>query len=226
MKRVILIAAILVIAVSAFGQGPGMNKFGYHWGTCQSYYEVANPYTATGYIYDPSTYSWVCGTSTGTDLITITCDIEMYMSMNLEGSDVYFHIADDRQYMEALINGSLSSNNGQHLFVSDDLGNKDLDQLEYVVDEFGRDIAYMNSKGYDTTIPVEWYLKEPLDPAYRPGQWSEGGNNGQLHGYQWLLSNGDPCTHPFIIKIVIRPGFHQPDGRYEMDPLVTCAPVL
>src|SRR4030042_4797891 len=216
MKKLILIAAIFVFCSSLFGQG--MAKFPFDWGNPTTYVQYANPYDATGYVYDPVTYSWVGGTSTGTDLITITCDIEMYMDMHLDASDVYFHIADDRTSMNADIAGYVASNNGQWLFVSSDLGAKDLNNLEYVVDEFGRDLAYMITKGYTTTIPVEWYLWEPGAPDWRPGIASTGGNNNQLWGYTWLLSNGEPCTHQFTIRIKIKPEFHQPDGRYEMDP--------
>ncbi len=64
------------------------------------------------------------------------------------------------------------------------------------------------------------------DADFRLGAYSQGGNAGQLQGVTWLLANGVQCCHPFTIKVVIKPAFHQPDGRYEMDPLVTVAPVL
>ncbi|KAA3613835.1 MAG: hypothetical protein DWQ05_16300 [Calditrichaeota bacterium] len=227
MKRIVLIAAVLLASTSlSFGQTPGMGLWPFDWANTTSYVDYMNPYDAQGYVYDYSTYQWVGGTETNDGLITITCDIEMYMSMHLDATDVYFHIADDRTAMAAYINGWLASNNGQWLFVSSDLGNKDLDNLEYVVDGFGRDLAYMTGKGYTTTIPVEWLLKEPGDVDWRPGIASIDGNSGNLHGYTWLLSDGEPCTHPFTIKILIKPEFHQPDGRYEMDPLLTCSPAL
>ncbi|MBD3288686.1 hypothetical protein GF337_07790 [candidate division KSB1 bacterium] len=227
MKRLIILAALFCFAFSAFGQS-GMGLWPLNWGDPTTYVDYANPYEATGYIYHPSTYTWEDGSETNDGLITITCDIEMYMSMHLDATDVYFHIADDRTTMNAYINGWLASNNGQWLFVSSDQGNKDLDNLTFIEDIFGRDVAWhtANSRTVPSDIPIEWYLKEPTDADWRPGTPSTSGNNDQLWGYTWLLANGEPCTHHFTIKIKIMPAFHQPDGRYEMDPLVTVAPTL
>jgi hypothetical protein len=223
MNRIILVAVVLLFANLVFAQG---YPWPFVWGDPNTYILYDNPYDADGWIYDPNDYSWKHGTENNDGLLTITCDIEMYMSMHLDATDVYFHIADNRTEMNAYVAGWLASNNGQWLFVSSDLGAKDLDHLLYEVDEFGRDINYMNDHGYDTEIDVEWYLKESGDPDWRPGTPSMSGNNEQLWGYTWLLSEGDPCTHYFTIRIRIMPDFHQPDGRYVMDPLITCSPVM
>jgi|GEM_PF-4136838 len=228
MKRLILIAVILALATSVFAQSGPTTPWPYIWGTAGNHVSYASPYSATGYIYDPSTYSWQHGTSTGKSYMTVTADIEMYMSMNLDATDIYFHIADDGVLFEAFVNGELCSNNGQWLFVSSELNTKDLTKLVFVQDIFGRTRQWFidNGRPVPPDIPIEWWLKDHTDADYREGQYSQGGNAGQLWGVTWLIANGEPCCHPFTIKVVIKPAFHQDDGRYEMDPLVTCAPVL
>ena len=228
MKRVIFILSLFVFAAMIFAQTGPTPPWPYQWGTAGDFVSYQSPDTATGWIYDPSSYSWEHGTETGKSWMTVTADIEMYLSMSLDATDVYFHIATDGTQFEAEINGELCSNNGQWLFVSSELDTKDLTKLFFIQDIFGRDEAWYiaNGRTVPNPIPVEWYLKDECDADFRLGQYSQGGNAGQLWGVTWLLCNGEPCCHPFIIKIVIKPEFHQPDGRYEMDPLVTVAPVL
>ncbi|MBN1351157.1 hypothetical protein JXJ21_17185 [candidate division KSB1 bacterium] len=225
MKRYIILVAVLALAANAFAQ---TSPWPFIWGTAGSFVGYACPYDADGYIYDPSSYTWEHGTETGKSYFTVTCDIEMYMSMHFDATDIYFHIADDRTSMSAYVNGWLASNNGQWLFVSSELDTKDLTKLFFIEDIFGRDRQWYIDHGrpMPNDIPVEWFLMEPGDADWRVPQSSQSGNNGQLWGLTWLLANGEPCTHSFQIKIRITPEFHQPDGRYEMDPLVTAAPVL
>ena len=227
MKKLFFLAAVLIFANCLFAQTGPTTPWPFIWGTAGSFVQYESSYDADGYIYNPVTYTWDHGTETGKSFMTVTCDIEMYMSMHLDATDIYFHIADDRTSMSAYVNGWLASNNGQWLFVDSELGNKELNKLAFVADAWGRDLAYHTANGLTVNdIPAEWFLKEPGDPDWRLGAASTSGNNGQLHGITWLLSDGQPCTHPFVIKIRITPEFHQPDGRYEMDPLVTVAPVL
>lgn len=228
MKRMLIVLGVLLFATMLFAQTGPTPPWAYNWGRAGNFVEYQSPYSATGYIYDPSTYSWEHGTETGKSYMTVTADIEMYMSMNLDATDIYFHIADDGQEFEATVHGELCSNNGQWLFVSSELNTKDLTKLFFVQDIFGRTAAWYTANGrpVPNPIPVEWYLKDECDADFRLGQYSQGGNAGQLWGVTWLLCNGVQCCHPFDIKIIIRPEFHQPDGRYEMDPLVTVAPVL
>jgi len=228
MKRVLFVFAILMLATACLAQTGPTTPWPFIWGTQGSFVQKASSHTEEGYIYDPNTFSWEHGTETGKSWFTVTADIEMYLSMNFEATDIYFHIDDDRTEMEALVTGTLCSNNGQHLFVSSELDTKDLTKLFFVEDIFGRDVQWYQDNGRDVPnpIPVEWYLKDELDSEYRLGQYSQGGNAGKLWGVQWLIADGLPCCHDFTIKVVIYPEFHQPDGRYEMDPLVTVAPVL
>ncbi len=228
MKRYLVVAFILLLAAFAFTQTGPTPPWPYNWGTAGNSVSYQSPYSADGWIYDPSSYSWEHGTESGKSYMTVTADIEMYMSMELDATDIYFHIADDGTEFEALVHGELCSNNGQYLFVSSELDTKDLTKLFFVQDIFGRTRAWYTANGrpMPNDIPVEWYLKDECDADFRLGTYSQGGNAGQLYGITWLLCNGLQCCHPFDIKIIIRPEFHQPDGRYEMDPLVTVAPVL
>lgn len=228
MKRIIFVLIMLALVTSAFGQFGSLYNWPKDWGRTGSWVEYQTPYQASGYIYEPSTYEWVGGTETGKAYFTVTCDIEMYMSMHFDATDIYFHIADDRTAMSAYVNGWIASNNGQWLFVSSELDEKHLDKLFFIEDIFGRDRAWHTTNGrpIPADIPVSWWLKDETDADYRIGTYSQGGNNGNLWGVTWLIANGQPCTHTFTIRIDIAPAFHQPDGRYEMDPLVTAAPVL
>jgi hypothetical protein len=229
MRRLILMLFVLVFAVALFAQTGPTPAWQYNWGRAGSSVEYQSPYSTTGNIYNPSNYTWNFGTETGKSYMTVTADIEMYMSMTLAATDIYFHIADDGTQFEALVHGTLCSNNGQWLFVSSENDNKDLTKLFFVQDIFGRTAAWFASnqpQNVPSPIPVEWYLKDEQDNDFRLGEYSAGGNNGQLHGVTWLLANGEACCHPFDIKVVIKPAFHQADGRYEMDPLVCVSPVL
>ena len=228
MKRFLCVVFILTFTSISFAQLGPTTPWPFIWGTAGTYVEYASPYDATGYIYDPSSYSWEHGTETGKSYMTVTADIEMYMDMHLDATDIYFHIADDGTQYSAVIHGELCSNNGQWLFVSSELDTKDLTKLVFMEDIFGRDRQWYTNNGrtLPNDIPVEWWLKDECDTDWREGAYSQGGNAGQLWGVTWLLCNGEQCCHPFRIKVIIKPEFHQPDGRYEMDPLVTVAPVM
>ncbi|MBN1466943.1 hypothetical protein JXA02_14410 [candidate division KSB1 bacterium] len=228
MRRFILMLFVLVFAVALYAQTGPTPPWAYNWGRAGNFVAYQSPYTATGWIYDPSTYSWEHGTESGKSYMTVTADIEMYMSMNLSATDIYFHIADDGTEFEAIVTGQVCSNNGQWLFVSSELDTKDLTKLDFVQDIWGYTKQYYidHGKTVPNSIPVQWWLKDECDTDFRLGQFSQGGNNGNLWGVTWLLCNGLQCCHPFQIKVIIKPEFHQPDGRYEMDPLVTVAPVI
>jgi len=221
MKRVILIAALLAFITTSFAQTGSWYNWPKDWGRTGSWVEYATPYQANGWIYQPATYEWLHGTESGKSYFTVTCDIEMYMSMHFDATDIYFHIADDRTSMSAYVNGWIASNNGQYLFVSSELDAKHIDRLDFVENIFGG-----STPAGCPPIPVEWWLKDETDTDFRIGTYSQGGNNGNLWGVTWLIANGEPCTHYFTIRVDIKPAFHQPDGRYEMDPLVTISPVI
>jgi hypothetical protein len=228
MKRILFVVLLLAFSVALLAQTGATPPWPYAWGQAGNSVSYQSAYSATGWIYDPATYTWEHGTEAGKSYMTVTADIEMYMSMNLDATDIYFHIANDGLQFEAVVHGELCSNNGQWLFVSSELDTKDLTKLFFVQDIFGRDEAWYvaNGRPVPNPIPVEWWLKDELDADFRLGTYSQGGNAGQLWGVTWLLANGTQCCHPFDIKVIINPEFHQPDGRYEMDPLVTVAPVL
>ena len=100
---------------------------------------------------------------------------------------------------------------------------KDITKLVGTVDGFGRPID-------SETIPVTWELRE-YDPNSQTwtawGIGTEGyGNNGQVHAIWWLIAGGDPCDHTYQFRCSIDPAYHQPDGRYELDPAITIAPIL
>ncbi len=154
--------------------------------------------------------------------IYVRCDIEMYVKQIHDANEIYFHIADNITHLSAIINGTISSNNGQYIGIEIP-ENKDITKLVGTVDIGNRDIT-------SQTIPVTWELRE-YDPnsqtwtAWRTGDDTYG-NGGKDHAIWWLIAGGDPCDHTYQFRCSIDPAYHQPDGRYELDPALAIAPIL
>ncbi len=173
-------------------------------------------------IYDGTDYRWVNieGDPEATS-IYVRCDIEMYVKQVHDVNEIYFHIADNTTQMSAKINGSLHSNNGQWIGIEIP-ENKDIEKLVGTFDIFNRDIS-------GEYIPVTWELREFLNGAWIPWRIADDigyGNNGQDHAYWWLIADGEPCDHIYQFRCTINPAYHQPDGRYELDPAICVGPVL
>ncbi len=115
MKRIIIVLSIFVFAAMLFAQMGPTTPWPYQLGHGGQYWVrlSASSLLQHGWIYRPSDYTWQHGTEVGKSYMTVTADIEMYMSMSLDATDIYFHIADDGQEFTALLDGELCSNNGQ-----------------------------------------------------------------------------------------------------------------
>lgn len=225
MKHAFLILALVVLACSASmaATGPAAG-----WGWFNDVRVVVDGgYSANGYVYRMPGNSWEMGTATGIDGFNVTADVEMWMNMAFNANDIYFHIGKDlgaNPKVSASVTGWLQSNNGQHLFVSKPDANPTLDdisKLEFQVDVLGRTSPPMPAV---TAIPAKWYLTDT--GGEREGTYSQGGNAGQLHGVSWLLDGGSTGFHSFTIRCEISPDRYQPDGHYEMDPILVASPEL
>ena len=150
------------------------------------------------------------GSQVGRSQVAVSADLEMYLSMTLEATDIYFHIADNAQELLAEIDGQICSNNGQYLFISSDLDATAVTELTFKQDIFGRSAPVFDP------IPCQWFLRDECDGSFRPGQYSGSGNNGQTLGITWLRCGVAPCCHTFMIRIALTPAPHQPGGRYEI----------
>jgi hypothetical protein len=193
------------------------------------------PTFARGYVYDYSNYEWVGGTGE-TANFDVKCDVEMWLNMGINANNIYFHKANATTSMEATVSGWLQSNNGQYLFVavpaceaSHEESEADiLSNLYFVKDGWARNNT--PTSGVSAPIPVKWWLRDDQAGAgwtdFREGAFSNGGNNGQLHGMTWLLANGAAGMIKYEIKVAISPDAYQADGEYRMDPVLACAPEL
>jgi len=221
------------------GGSQGSSSWSYHpnvhlpHGACETFAELNGGGSWSG-IYDYDDYKWFCETSTGEQNISITCDIEMYCTVTLDKTDVYFHIAQPTTYMEAIITGSLMSNNGQYLGIiipgqSEKVLIPENPVLVFQEDGFGRTLANMSTQAKaehaDIPLSLEFrYYDGTSWSSWDTGQW-EWGNNNQDLAWWW---GGVPMasSHGFQIKVDIKPMEHQGDGRYVVDPIVVLAPVL
>ncbi len=233
MKHAFLILALVILACSATMADPAGG-----WGKFNDVKTVVSGgYTAAGYVYDPNggLGIWREGLDSGIDGFTVTADIEMWMSMAFYANDIYFHIGKDlgaNPKVSAFAGGYLSSNNGQWLFVS----KPDAKPLEDDITKlyFQHNIFGGSSPGPGSLpvplppappIPVAWFLKDNSG-IERAGAYETGGNGGQLWGVAWLLDDGTAGMHNFTIRCEISPDRYQPDGYYEMDPVLVSSPVI
>jgi len=164
-------------------------------------------------------------------VFTVTADVEMWCDMYFDATDIYFHIGKDLgpdPKISATVNGWLNSNNGQWLFVSKPSFQPTpvgITTLQFKNNIFGGQSPNNQPPNPNApAIPIKWYLTD--SGAEREGVYSTGGNNSQLYGVTWLLDQGLAGYHPFNIRCEIRPDRYQPDGDYEMDPILVSSPVL
>jgi len=219
----ILALVVMVSTASMADTGPAGG-----WGQFNSVATaISGSYGSYGYVYDPNGGQgiWRGGTDVGgPDGFTVTADIEMWMSMYFNATDIYFHLGQDlgpTPSVSASVAGWLSSNNGMYLFVTKAAGVVDehaITTLEYKTDMFGR------TSPAGTDIPVKWWITD--SSGEHRMNWSPDGNGGLLQGMDWLLDAGSTGTHSFNIRCEINPEQYQMDGHYEMDPVLACSPVL
>jgi hypothetical protein len=219
----LVVALALVLSVSAVWADPSAG-WGYDDTNSSS---ATGAYTATGYIYRYPGYTWEMGVDDPVNGggFAVTADIEMWMSMNFAATEIYFHIGEDpgpSPEFNRDVNGWLSSNNGQYLFVTKE--DQQPPQATITQLDFQHNIFGGSTPANCPPIPVEWWLSD--SGAMRQGTYSTGGNNNQLWGVTWLIDNGTAGYHPFTIRCKIKPDRYQPDGYYEMDPVLVVSPEL
>ncbi len=223
MRKLMLLTLVAVFALSA---GAAFGDPAAGWGKDNTNSSSASgAYTASNYVYDWSTYSWGLGDETGTDGFAVTADIEMWLDMAFSATTIYFHIGRDPGPSPTFhqdVSGWLASNNGQHLFVSKppDFLPEEAEITKLV---FKNDIGHRDGQTADD-IDVNWLLDD--GGGFVAGTYSDAGNNGQLSGVQWKLNGGAAGLHNFTIRCEITPDQYQPDGFYEMDPVLVASPAL
>jgi hypothetical protein len=215
---------------------------------CETFAEkYGDGFTWSG-IYDYDDYRWICEECVGeVEHLDVICDIEMYAWETLDASGAYFHIADaTTTYMEVILNGEFCSNNGMYLGVTIP-GQEEKQEppspptLVFIEDGFGRTAQYYidNGRPVPPDIPLSlmfqyynpdqgswgyWDGATWVADGWDPGFWSWGNNNQDLAW--WWNPIKEVCCHNFRIKVDITPEYHQPDGRYMVDPAFVSAPIL
>lgn len=231
MKLGIIIAAgALALGTSAFAQlaaPPG------GWAQDRNSYATASGESWTyGALYDadfagPGKGAFINPSSTyGQDGFTVTADVEMWMSMYTAATNIYFHIGGDlgdNPSLTQTVNGWLSSNNGQYIFVTKPSGQVSEGDIQLL--KFKHDVRDRTDPSFGgPDIPVVWTATDSTGTI--PLTYSDKGNGGQLTGMTWLLNGGDTGYHWFKINCTITPQRYQKDGHYEMDPLLVATPLL
>ena len=251
MKRTLALVAVLALfampamaASSLYDQeGTGADGYAPIDATGQG---PANPdWTNWKYQYGGSTWSgvygdtgWIEESSTGDSVLDVEADIEMYYSEEFSNNKIYFHlgniytatVADKTAY----VNGTFTSNNGMYIGISfagtgkteanmlkDGGGNftgEVQDAMVGAIDVLGRDISSQNfnvlfllDAGAGWTTPVSY----------------GDGASGTIEDTLWWLVNGGAAGSYNVTWLVrMLPELHQPDGNYNLEPVVVVAPTL
>jgi len=220
MRIALLVVLALVLSAGVLYADPAAG-----WGQDNTNWSQATgSYDASNFVYDWSIYEWLQGVDNpvGGGGFTVKADIEMWMNMHFDATDIYFHIGrdpGDNPTLQRDVAGWLTSNNGQWLFVSKPDFQPDEAEITELV--FMNDIGHRQGQTADP-IPVNWLLND--GSGFAAGTYSTGGNNGNLYGVTWLLNGGSRGLHNFTIRCEISPDRYQPDGYYEMDPVLVCSP--
>lgn len=223
----ILALALVASAVLAAGEhNTGPNGIP-GWGQNNTSFSAASGASSiTNAVYDWDTLSWQLGTATPDQAFTVEADVEMWMSMGFNATDIYFHIGNDlgdNPKMSQSVNGWLNSNNGQYLFVTKPAG-VNVTESAMTTLTFKNDIGARDGQTANP-IPVGWYITDNSGQE-KAMEFSTGGNGGQEVGMMSLLDNGSRGLHNFSIRCEISPDRYQPDGHYEMDPILAASPAL
>lgn len=226
MRKLTLLMCVGALALTA---GAAAADPAADWGQDNTNWSSATgTYTASNFVYDWSEYTWEEGIEDPVDggNFTVRADIEMWMNLAFDATDIYFHIGQDpgtdpTQTQD--VTGWLSSNNGQYLFVSKEGGLPSEEAVSTLV--FQNDIGHREGQTAPD-IPVTWSLDDGSESGFVEGTYSTGGNAGQLYGFSWLLDDGAVGLHDFTIRCEIVPDRYQPDGYYEMDPVLVASPTL
>jgi hypothetical protein len=217
--------------IDASGEGAATNPNSTNWK-----YQYGSGSWSGVYSWDGD--AWVEEVSTGDENLDVECDIEMYASTTTEDNKIYFHLGNPYEATvaekTALVSGTMRSNNGQYLGISFYGTSKDEDSFEEdgggnytgrifdamvgTVDIGGRDIS---SEAFDIVITMD----NGTGGGYQPPVTYGAGAHETEPDCLWWAAMG-PGSFNLTWKIVIEPATHQPDGNYNLDPLMVVAPAL
>jgi hypothetical protein len=220
-------------------------------GVCNNFVETTVAWDLNGgnvVIFDYDDNTWVnCGQNFVAEQnpLKVVCDIEMYAREHLDATDIYFHIGDGENVtlMQATVHGWFKSNNGQFIGITKDnvwtqndgpkyvnpAYNNKAAELKFKTDGLGRTTVTPNNN--NDPIPLKIYFRD-VSMVWRLVSGAPGSNDvwdagtGGNWGYYWLVDEGRPSFQQYDFLFEISPKYHQGDGRYELDPVVTLAPAL
>lgn len=185
-------------------------------------------YTAQGWVTDPAATS-------GDMSLDVEADIEMYVSQTISFNKVYFHIGNPftatTADKTAYVNGSMVCNNGQYIGISFLGTGKTLANFEKINNAFtgriiggmvsDRDVWRTQNNAFDVRILLGYNGATQVPDAY-----GDGAHNTVHDTLWWLVNGGAPGSYSYAWQIELLCDATQPDGDYQLDPVVVAAPVL
>ena len=220
-------------AIDASGEGPATDPNSTNWK-----YQYGSGSWSGVYSWDSN--AWVEVTSDGDEQIEIECDIEMYCECTTSNNKVYFHLGNPYAASEAdktaYVNGTMNTNNGQWIGISFAGTDKTVDDFETDLagDFTGRILGGMvgsldirgadiSDQSFDLVVTMTW---DAGANWHVPGSYGDGAHSTITDTLWWLVNAGAPGQYTIQWKFVLEPPADQPDGNYELDPMVVVAPVL
>lgn len=181
---------------------------------------------------------WIEESTSGDSVIDIECDIEMYYSESFSNNKIYFHLGNlytaTSTDKTAYVAGTFTSNNGMYIGICFTGTGKDetnmegdgsggytgrvFDAMVGTVDVLGRDIS---GESFDCEFLLDW------GTGWNPPVTYGDGASGTIHDtLWWLVGSGAPGTYNVTWRVRMLPETNQPDGNYNLDPVVVAAPLL
>lgn len=253
MKRTIALVAMLALfampamAASSLYDQEGTGADGYALINASGQGPANADWTNWKYQYGGGTWSgvyggapeggWIQESKTGDSVLDVEADIEMYYSEEFSNNKIYFHlgniytatVADKTAY----VNGRFTSNNGMYIGICfDGTGKGEADMLKDggnytgevqdamvgTIDVLGRSISteafnvlFLLDAGAGWTTPV----------AY-----GEGASGTITDTLWWLVNGGAAGSYNVTWLVRMLPAVNQPDGNYNLEPVVVVAPTL
>lgn len=204
----------------------------------------ADNWTNWKYQYGSGSYSAVyagdngemVAEQTGDMALDVEADVEMYITQTIANNKIYFHLGNVYSATEndktAIVEGTLTSNNGQYIGISFAGQGKDASNFEQIGGAYtGKILGGMQSdhdtwRAQNNQMDLLMLMNVDGGPWQVPVNYGDG-SHGTIHDTLWWLVNGGaPGTYQTNWLVRLLPTTHQPDGDYYLDPVIVSAPVL
>jgi hypothetical protein len=178
---------------------------------------------------------WIDEATSGDMSLDVEADIEMYVAQTIAYNKVYFHIGNpftaSAADKTAYVNGSMVCNNGQYIgisFLGTGKADADFEKVggAYTGKILGgmvsdRDTWRTQTNSFDVRILLGYNGSTQV-----PVNYGDGAHNTVHDTLWWLVNGGAPGSYVYTWQIELLCDPLQPDGDYQLDPVVVAAPVL